>query len=73
MNTEQKKIALINKIASLEDEQLLDAVKQLLEESLTSSLPEPGWGKGLITYVSEDFDDFIPPGFIDTEEDELSN
>ncbi len=29
MTTEQKKIAVIGKIASLEDEQLLEAVRQL--------------------------------------------
>ncbi len=63
MTTEQKKIALISKIASLEDERLLESIRLLLEESLVSPRPEPGWGKGIFTYVSDDFDDFIPPGF----------
>ncbi|HEV7351072.1 hypothetical protein [Telluribacter sp.] len=63
MTTEQKKIALISKIANLEDEQLLEAVGLLLEESLPKAPREPGWGKGIFTYVSDDFDNFIPPGF----------
>lgn len=63
MNTEQIKIALISQIANLEDEQLLEAVRRLLEESLSKTPREPGWGKGIFTYVSDDFDDFIPPGF----------
>lgn len=72
MTTEQKKIAVISKIADLQDERLLDAVNQLLEEALPSPLPEPGWAKGIITYVSDDFDDFIPPGFYGEENDEVS-
>ncbi len=70
MTTEQKKIAVISKIADLQDERLLDAVNQLLDATLPSVLPEPGWAKGIITYVSEDFDDFIPPGFYGEEDKE---
>ncbi len=72
MTTEQKKIAVISKIADLQDERLLDAVNRLLEETLPAPLPEPGWAKGIITYVSEDFDEFIPPGFDGNDEDDLS-
>lgn len=72
MTTEQKKIAVISKIADLQDEHLLDAVNQLLEKALSSELPAPGWAKGIITYVSDDFDDFIPPGFYGEENDEVS-
>lgn len=73
MTTEQKKIAAISKIADLQNERLLDEVTRLLEASSHNSLPEPGWAKGIITYVSEDFDDFIPPGFNGEEKDELLN
>ena len=48
------------------------AVNQLLEAALPAPLPEPGWAKGIITYVSDDFDDFIPPGFDGNDEDDVS-
>lgn len=73
MTTEQKKIAAISKIADLQNERLLDEVTRLLEISSRNSLPEPGWAKGIITSVSEDFDDFIPPGFNGEDEDKLLN
>lgn len=57
---------VISKITNLEDEALLKKLKQVLEEALPDKPRKPreaGWGKGIFTYISEDFDDFIPPGF----------
>ncbi|MPR34046.1 hypothetical protein [Salmonirosea aquatica] len=73
MNIEKIKKEVISKISELEDEKLLDTVRKLLEDPRPTKPREPGWGKGIITYVSEDFDDFIPPGFDGTEQDELSH
>jgi len=64
MTTEEKKIDIIGKIISTEDDKLIDMVKNLLNANeMNSNLRKPGWGKGLVTHISEDFDDFIPPGF----------
>ena len=76
MNIEETKREIISRISELEDENSVGMVKKMLEESLPPKVlksREPGWGKGMITYVSEDFDDFIPPGFYGEEEDELSH
>ena len=76
MTLEEKKKDVISRIADLEDEQLLENVRKMLEEALPDKPRKPrkaGWGKGIITYVSDDFDDFIPPGFYDNDDDELSN
>lgn len=69
MTIEEKKSEAITKILSLEDEKLLETVILLLNPAPSPKLREPGWGKGIFTYVSEDFDDFVPPGF--NEDDEI--
>lgn len=64
MTTEEKKIEIIGKIISLENEELIDRVDDLLKgEAASLKIRRPGWGKGMINAISEDFDDFIPPGF----------
>ena len=72
MNIEEAKRELIDMVSELQDEELVAKVKQMLEEALPLKglkSPEPGWAKGIITYISDDFDDFIPPGF--NEDDEI--
>ncbi|MEO6284928.1 MAG: hypothetical protein ABIN80_15440 [Dyadobacter sp.] len=64
MTTEEKKIDLIGKIVNLESDKIIDMVNELLNgTSEEAVLRKAGWGKGMVNYVSEDFDDFIPPGF----------
>lgn len=65
MTTEEKKIEIIEKIISLEDAALIDRVDDLLKGE-TASLKErrPGWGKNMVSAIADDFDDFIPPGFL---------
>ena len=65
MNIEETKREVIDMISELQDEKLVAAVKKMLKEALplkTLKSREPGWAKDIIVYVSEDFDDFIPPG-----------
>ena len=64
MTTEEKKIEIIGKIISLHDDYIIDTVNKLLNDSQTKAESRtPGWGKGTVSYISDDFDDFIPPGF----------
>ncbi|MCE7069830.1 MULTISPECIES: hypothetical protein [Dyadobacter] len=64
MTTEEKKIDIIGKIISTEDDKLIDMVNNLLDTSNPDSgFRKPGWGKGMVGRISDDFDDFIPPGF----------
>ncbi|MCF0053338.1 hypothetical protein MUK70_16975 [Dyadobacter chenwenxiniae] len=64
MTTEEKKMDIIGKIISTEDETLIDMVNNLLNASdQDSNLRKPGWGKGMVGRISDDFNDFIPPGF----------
>jgi hypothetical protein len=64
MTTEEKKIDIIGKIISTEDDKLIDMVNNLLDANdKDTGLRKPGWGKGMVNHISEDFDDFIPPGF----------
>jgi len=64
MTTEEKKIGIIGKIVNLENEKLIDQVDELLKGELIDLKTRiPGWGKNMITEISDDFDDFIPPGF----------
>jgi hypothetical protein len=64
MTTEEKKIDIIGKIISTEDDKLIDMVNNLLDASdHNPGLRKPGWGKGMVGRISDDFDDFIPPGF----------
>ena len=66
MTLEAQKIELINKITLLQDALLLAKVKQILDmsEVLNSSAKprQAGWGKGIFTYIAEDFND-TPEGF----------
>jgi hypothetical protein len=64
MTTEEKKIDLIGKIINLENDKIIDMVNELLNGTREEAgLRKAGWGKGMVNYVSKDFDDFIPPGF----------
>ena len=64
MTTEEKKIDLIGKIVNLESDELIDMVNELLRSnSQEGNSRKPGWGKGMIHRISDDFNDFIPPGF----------
>ena len=64
MTTEEKKIEIIGKIISLQDDHIIDTVNALLNSTQNIHKErKPGWGKGTVTYISDDFDDFIPPGF----------
>lgn len=66
MTTEEKKIEIIGKIVGLENKQLIDKVDDLLKgEVAILKARRPGWGKGMVNAISDDFDDFIPPGFPD--------
>jgi hypothetical protein len=66
MNTESLKLELIQWILSLKDPQTLDKIKQMKENSLEKAVViQPrqfGCGKGIFTYVADDFDE-TPPGF----------
>ena len=65
MTTEGKKIEIIRKIVSLENEQLIDKVDDLLKGEIAAlKTRRPGWGKGMINAISDDFDDFTSPGFL---------
>ncbi|MCE6991529.1 hypothetical protein [Dyadobacter sp. CY323] len=64
MTTEEKKIDLIGKIVKLESDELIDMVNELLRGNTQEvSSRKPGWGKGMIHHISDDFNDFIPPEF----------
>lgn len=70
MDIEETKRELIARISELQDQQLIEKIKRRLEEALPPKVlkpRKPGWGKGIITYVSDDFDDYIPPGFEESE------
>ncbi|MCF0039442.1 hypothetical protein [Dyadobacter fanqingshengii] len=64
MTTEEKKKDIIGKIISTEDDKLIDMVNNLLNATdLDSGSRKPGWGKGMVSHISDDFDEIIPPGF----------
>ena len=69
MSLNQQKFALIEKIISLQDAQLVLRLSQIIEEqpqSDPSFLPrKAGFAKGTFPFVADDFDDTIPPGFED--------
>lgn len=71
MDIEEMKREIIERISELQDEKEVEIARKIIEEALRfqkeGKLPEPGWAKGIITYVSDDFDDFIPPGFEESE------
>ena len=68
MTLEAQKLEVINRIALLQDTLLLARVKLILDKSETnkpsSKLRQAGWGKGIFTYVADDFD-VTPEGFED--------
>lgn len=71
MVSESQKLELIQMILMVQDDELLAKIKGVLKsyEAATRSIPPSadhtrpfGFAKGLITYVSPDFD-ATPPGF----------
>lgn len=67
MNIETEKLEIIQQITQINNTQLINKIAILLKkEALKEQRAEfrrVGWGKNIFTYVSDDFDDFIPPGF----------
>ena len=60
MTTQAKKQEVIAAIEQLEDEQLLEQIQELLtkaSETPRKRLREPGFAKGMVTYVADDFDE----------------
>ncbi|HEY9853987.1 MAG TPA: hypothetical protein V6D28_31260 [Leptolyngbyaceae cyanobacterium] len=68
MNTESLKLELIQWILSLKDSQVLNEIQKMKENSYKNApTVQPrqfGCGKGIFTYVADDFDE-TPPGFED--------
>ena len=66
MNIQSLKLELIQWILSSEDIQLLNEIQNIKEKSEGNTSPiQPrkfGCGKGIFTYVADDFD-ATPPGF----------
>lgn len=66
MNIQSLKLQLIQWILSSEDIQLLNEIQNIKEKSVeNTSAIQPrkfGCGKGIFTYVADDFD-ATPPGF----------
>ncbi len=65
MNIEEQKLAIIAEITSIQDSVLLEKIQFMLDVNKESSFPKrkAGFGKGVFSYISDDFDDFIPEGF----------
>ena len=66
MSIEAQKSELISKIAVLQDTFLLKQLQSVFdqrESNQTNFKRKAGWGKGIFTNISDDFDNFIPPGF----------
>jgi len=65
MSIENYQLAIISKVATLQDITLLQQIDSLLLAKKNQQIlkREPGFAKGFFTYVAPDFDDFIPPGF----------
>lgn len=67
MVIDEQKLEIIQQITQIKNAQLINEIAVLLrKEALKEQKAEfrkVGWGKGMFTYVSDDFDDFIPPGF----------
>ena len=60
MTTEAKKQEVIAAIEQLQDEHLLEQIKDLLAkagEVPKKRLREPGFAKGMVTYMADDFDE----------------
>ncbi|WP_171036546.1 hypothetical protein [Dyadobacter sediminis] len=55
---------IIEKIVHLENDELINKVNEILKDQQNPPVSrKPGWGKGMINGISEDFDDFVPSGF----------
>ena len=67
MVIDKQKLELIQQITQIQNAQLINEIAVLLrKEALKEQKTEfrrVGWGKDMFPYVSDDFDDFIPPGF----------
>lgn len=64
MTAKEKKMDIIEKIIHLENDELINMVNEMLKDQKHRPVSrKPGWAKGMINQISEDFDDFIPPGF----------
>ena len=66
MNIQSLKLELIQWILLLQDDQLLNEIQKIKENSVDNvATPQPrkfGCDKGIFTYVADDFD-ATPPGF----------
>ena len=65
MSIEKYQLSIISKVTALQDIALLQQIDCLLLARKNHQIlkREPGFAKGFFTYVSPDFDDFIPAGF----------
>ncbi len=66
MNIQSLKLELIQWILLLQDIQILNEIQNIKEKSVENTAAiQPrkfGYGKGIFTYVADDFDE-TPPGF----------
>ena len=66
MNIQSLKLELIQWILLLQDDQILNEIQKIKEKSIYNAVTlQPrkfGCGKGIFTYVADDFD-ATPPGF----------
>lgn len=62
IKTEALKLELIQWILLLQDIQLLNKIQTIKENSTTIQPRQFGCGKGIFTYVADDFE-ATPPGF----------
>ena len=66
MNIQSLKLELIQWILLLQDNQILNEIQKIKEKSIDNAVTlQPrkfGCGKGIFTYVADDFD-ATPPGF----------
>jgi hypothetical protein len=65
MSIESYQLAIISKVANLQDIALLQQIDSLLLAKKNQQIlrREPGFAKGFFTHVAPDFDDVIPAGF----------
>lgn len=55
---------IIEKIIHLENNELINMVNEMLKDQKHRPVSrKPDLAKGMINQISEDFDNFIPPGF----------
>jgi hypothetical protein len=65
MDIASEKLDIISEITKLDDVNLLKDIHKMLRNSKTpnKSFRRVGVAKDFVSYISDDFDDFIPPGF----------